>query len=158
MTKSPITSPLGDAEREATGAVLQATLVDLIDLSLIAKQAHWNVVGSNFRSAHLQLDELVSAARQYVDDVAERANAIGISPNGKAKAVVESSGIPDYPANWQTVEATVAAIVEILGEVIKRLRERIDATDKTDLVTQDLLIEIAAELEKQHWMWQAQTA
>jgi starvation-inducible DNA-binding protein len=100
----------------------------------------------------------VSAARQYTDDVAERANAIGVSPNGKAKVVVESSGIPEYPANWQTVEATVAAIVEILGEVIKRLRKRIDETDKTDLVTQDLLIEIAAELEKQHWMWQAQTA
>jgi len=158
MTKSPITSPLGDAEREATGAVLQSTLVDLIDLSLVAKQAHWNVVGANFRSAHLQLDELVTASRQYVDDVAERANAIGISPNGKAKTVVESSGIPDYPDNWQSVESTVANIVDALGEVIKRLRKRIDETDKTDLVTQDLLIEIAAELEKQHWMWQAQTA
>ncbi|OLF15904.1 Dps family protein [Actinophytocola xanthii] len=158
MTKSPITSPLGDAEREATGAVLQATVVDLIDLSLIAKQAHWNVVGSNFRSVHLQLDELVNAARQYTDDVAERANAIGISPNGKARTVVESSGLPDYPENWQTVESTVATIVEILGTVIGRLRERIDAAEKSDLVTQDLLIEIAAELEKQHWMWQAQTA
>jgi len=158
MTKSPITSPLGDSEREATGAVLQATLVDLIDLSLVAKQAHWNVVGQNFRSAHLQLDELVDASRQYVDDVAERANAIGISPNGKAKTVVESSGLPNYPDNWQSVEKTVAAIVATLGEVIKRLRERIEATDKTDVVTQDLLIEIAAELEKQHWMWQAQTA
>ena len=158
MSKSPITSPLGDAERTTTGAVLQATLVDLIDLSLIAKQAHWNVVGQNFRSAHLQLDELVAAARQYTDDIAERANAIGISPNGKARTVVESSGIPAYPDNWQSVEATVAAIVDILGEVIKRLRKRIDETDKTDLVTQDLLIAIAAELEKQHWMWQAQTA
>lgn len=158
MTKSPITSPLGDAERDATGAVLQATLVDLVDLSLIAKQAHWNVVGQNFRSAHLQLDELVSAARQYVDEVAERANAIGISPNGKAKTVVESSGIPEYPDNWQSAENTVTAIVDILGEVIKRLRDRIDETEKTDPVTQDLLIAIAAELEKQHWMWQAQTA
>jgi starvation-inducible DNA-binding protein len=158
MSKSPITSPLGDAEREATGAVLQATLVDLVDLSLIAKQAHWNVVGPNFRSAHLQLDELVDAARGYVDDVAERANAIGISPNGKAKVVVKSSGIPEYPDNWQSVESTVAAIVDILGELIKRLRKRIDETDKSDLVTQDLLIEITQELEKQHWMWQAQTA
>jgi starvation-inducible DNA-binding protein len=158
MAKSPITSPLGDAEREATGAVLQSTLVDLIDVSLIAKQAHWNVVGQNFRSAHLQLDELVSAARTFTDEVAERANAIGISPNGKAKTVTESSGVPDYPDNWQSAESTVAAIVDILGEVIKRLRKRIEETEKTDLVTQDLLIGIAAELEKQHWMWQAQTA
>ncbi len=90
MSKSPIKSPLSEADKEITGNALQATLVDLVDLSLIAKQAHWNVVGSNFRSAHLQLDELVATARQYVDEVAERANAIGISPNGKAKTVVES--------------------------------------------------------------------
>ncbi|MGH3760024.1 Dps family protein [Actinophytocola sp.] len=158
MSKSPITSPLGDVERESTGAVLQATLVDLVDLSLIGKQAHWNVVGPNFRSAHLQLDELVTAARRFVDDVAERANAIGVSPNGKAKTVQESSGIPEYPDNWQSVQTTVAKIVEILGELIKRLRRRIDETDKSDVVTQDLLIEVTRELEKQHWMWQAQLA
>jgi starvation-inducible DNA-binding protein len=158
MSKSPIKSPLSEADKEITGNALQATLVDLVDLSLIAKQAHWNVVGSNFRSAHLQLDELVATARQYVDEVAERANAIGISPNGKAKTVVESSGVPEYPDNWQSVEATVAAIVDILASLIERLRARIDETDKSDLVTQDLLIEITRALEEAHWMWQAQQA
>ncbi|MFF1609601.1 Dps family protein [Amycolatopsis sp. NPDC058278] len=158
MSKSPIKSPLSEADKEITGNALQATLVDLVDLSLIAKQAHWNVVGSNFRSAHLQLDELVNTARQYVDEVAERANAIGISPNGKAKTVVESSGVPEYPDNWQSVEATVAAIVDILATLIERLRQRIDETDKSDLVTQDLLIEITRALEEAHWMWQAQQA
>ncbi|GLY35876.1 DNA starvation/stationary phase protection protein [Amycolatopsis sp. NBRC 101858] len=158
MSKSPIKSPLSEADKEITGNALQATLVDLVDLSLIAKQAHWNVVGSNFRSAHLQLDELVATARQYVDEVAERANAIGISPNGKAKTVVESSGVPEYPDNWQSVESTVAAIVDILASLIERLRARIDETDKSDLVTQDLLIEITRALEEAHWMWQAQQA
>ncbi|WIY04934.1 DNA starvation/stationary phase protection protein [Amycolatopsis mongoliensis] len=158
MSKSPIKSPLSEADKEITGNALQATLVDLVDLSLIAKQAHWNVVGSNFRSAHLQLDELVATARQYVDEVAERANAIGISPNGKAKTVVESSGVPEYPENWQSVESTVAAIVDILSALIERLRARIDETDKSDLVTQDLLIEITRALEEAHWMWQAQQA
>jgi starvation-inducible DNA-binding protein len=158
MTTSPIKSPLAEADREITGNALQATLVDLVDLSLIAKQAHWNVVGANFRSAHLQLDELVTTAREYVDQVAERANAIGVSPNGKAKTVVESSGLPDYPDNWQSVESTVAAVVDILAALIERLRKRIDETDKSDLVTQDLLIEITRALEEAHWMWQAQQA
>ncbi|MBE1500203.1 starvation-inducible DNA-binding protein [Amycolatopsis lexingtonensis] len=158
MSTSPIKSPLSEADKEITGNALQATLVDLVDLSLIAKQAHWNVVGANFRSAHLQLDELVNTARQYVDEVAERANAIGVSPNGKAKTVVESSGVPEYPDNWQSVESTVAAIVDILAALIERLRKRIDETDKSDLVTQDLLIEITRALEEAHWMWQAQQA
>lgn len=158
MAHSPITGPLKTSDKEITGNALQATLADLVDLSLTAKQAHWNVVGPNFRSAHLQLDELTSTARRFVDSVAERANAIGVSPNGKAKTVVESSGLPDYPDNWQSVESTVAAIVATLAELISRLRQRIDDTDKSDLVTQDLLIEITQELEKQHWMWQAQQA
>ncbi|PKV93444.1 starvation-inducible DNA-binding protein [Amycolatopsis echigonensis] len=158
MTTSPIKSPLSDSDKEITGNALQATLTDLIDLSLIAKQAHWNVVGQNFRSAHLQLDELVSTARQYVDEVAERAAAIGVSPNGKAKTVVASSGAPEYPDNWQSVESTIAAIVDTLAALIERLRKRIDETDKSDLVTQDLFIEIARALEEAHWMWQAQQA
>ncbi|MTD55971.1 Dps family protein [Amycolatopsis pithecellobii] len=158
MANSPIKSPLPASDKELTGNALQATLVDLVDLSLIGKQAHWNVVGANFRSVHLQLDELVATARKYVDEVAERANAIGVSPNGKAKTVVESSGLPEYPDNWQSVESTVAAIVQILAEEIARLRKRIDETDKSDLVTQDLLIEITRELEEAHWMWQAQQA
>lgn len=158
MANSPIKSPLSESDKETTGNALQATLADLLDLSLIAKQAHWNVVGANFRSAHLQLDELTATARQYVDQVAERANAIGVSPNGKAKTIVESSGLPEYPDNWQSVESTVAAIVDILAEEIQRLRKRIDETDKSDLVTQDLLIEIARALEEAHWMWQAQQA
>jgi len=158
MTTSPIKSPLSAADKEITGNALQATLVDLVDLSLIAKQAHWNVVGANFRSVHLQLDELVTTARQYSDEVAERANAIGVSPNGKAKTVVASSGIPEYPDNWQSVESTIAAIVDILAALIERLRARIDETDKSDLVTQDLLVALTQELEKSHWMWQAQQA
>jgi starvation-inducible DNA-binding protein len=158
MSDTPIASPLNESDRKTTGAILQTTLTDLIDLSLIAKQAHWNVVGPHFRSVHLQLDELVGIARQYVDDVAERAAAIGVSPNGKAHTVAETSGLPGYPDGWTSDVDTIAAIVATLDTLVQRVRTRVDETDKSDLVTQDLLIEIARELEKQHWMWQAQQA
>ncbi|SFT03005.1 Dps family protein [Saccharopolyspora flava] len=157
-SSGPITSPLGDADREITGEVLQDTLLDLIDLHLVAKQAHWNVVGRFFRDVHLQLDELVTAARGYADDVAERAVAIGVSPDGRAATVAKGSGLPEFPADWRTDKQVIEAIVDSLGEVITRLRKRIDETDKTDLVTQDLLIAISSDLEKSRWMWQAQLA
>ncbi|MCK2237629.1 MULTISPECIES: DNA starvation/stationary phase protection protein [unclassified Crossiella] len=158
MTTSPITSPLGQAERERTGEVLQAALVDLIDLSLVAKQAHWNVVGRQFRDVHLQLDELVTAARGYSDQVAERAAAIGVSPDGRVTTVAETTGVPAFPANWKQDTEVIGAIVTTLGTLVQRMRVRIDATDKTDLVTQDLIIEITGKLEEAHWMWQAQLA
>ena len=66
----PIPSTLDDAARDVTGAALQATLVDLVDLALVAKQAHWNLVGRQFHDVHLHLDELVDTARTFSDTVA----------------------------------------------------------------------------------------
>ena len=61
-------------------AALQRVLVDLIELHLQGKQAHWNVVGTNFRDLHLQLDEVVDFAREASDTVAERMRALTPSP------------------------------------------------------------------------------
>ncbi|MER7076531.1 starvation-inducible DNA-binding protein [Saccharopolyspora kobensis] len=155
---APITSPLNDQDQDITGKLLQATLLDLIDLHLVAKQAHWNVVGRFFRDVHLHLDELVTTARGFADDVAERAAAIGVSPDGRAATVASGSGLPKFESDWRSDKAVIEAMVQSLGELIRRLRARIDESDKTDLVTQDLLIAIAAELEKAHWMWQSQLA
>jgi starvation-inducible DNA-binding protein len=158
MAKNPITSPLADADRDAVGAILQATLVDLVDLSLIGKQAHWNVIGKNFRSVHLQLDELVVLARNAADQVAERAAALGVTPNGTAKTIAASSGVQEIETGWLKEEQVVTSITSSLGSLIARMRTRIEETDKHDLVSQDLLIGITQELEQAHWMWQAQSA
>ena len=39
----------------------QRFLADLIELHLQSKQAHWNVVGKDFRDLHLRLDEPVDS-------------------------------------------------------------------------------------------------
>lgn len=155
---APITSPLDDGARDITGRALQETVVDLIDLSLVAKQAHWNLVGRHFRDVHLHLDELVTTARTYTDGAAERAAAIGVSPDGRSTTVATTTGIPEFPSGWVSDRDTVVAIFEAVDAAVRRLRPRIDETDKTDPVTQDLFIEIARVLEQDRWMWQAQAA
>jgi starvation-inducible DNA-binding protein len=158
VQKAPITSTLGNSERDITCKALQSTLLDLVDLHLVAKQAHWNVVGRFFRSVHLQLDELVNAARGFADDVAERTAALGMPPDGRAVTVAEGSGMPKFSAGWKSDHEVVESIAASLDKLIHRLRARIDETDKTDLVTQDLFLSIASKLEEAHWMWQAQLA
>jgi starvation-inducible DNA-binding protein len=58
-TSSHLPALMEPHEREAIGHELEATLHDLISLSLIGKQLHWAVVGQLFRPLHQQLDELV---------------------------------------------------------------------------------------------------
>jgi starvation-inducible DNA-binding protein len=151
-----VTSPLSDAARKTVGECLQGTLVDLTDLSLVAKQVHWNVVGPRFRSIHLQLDDVVDTARRYADIVAERASAIGVSPDGRAGTVARTSGIDTVTDGWVRDSDAVEILIGALGAVIARVRERIEATDDPDPVTQDLFIGLSADLEKHHWMFQAE--
>ncbi|MFE8014547.1 Dps family protein [Streptomyces antibioticus] len=151
-----VKSPLPEPARQVTYDALQSTLVDLLGLSLIAKQAHWNVVGPRFRSVHLQLDEVVTAARGFADTVAERASALGLPPDGRPETIASSFTLPSPKDGWLRDEEVVQVIAETLGAAIGRLRERITATEEADPVTQDLLIGITAELEKQRWMFEAE--
>ncbi|MCM2578783.1 Dps family protein [Streptomyces meridianus] len=153
---SVVKSPLSDEYRKTVGDALQGALVDLVDLSLVAKQIHWNVVGPRFRSVHLQLDEVVTSTRGHSDTVAERAAALGISPDGRAEAIAKTSGVGTVKEGWINDVDAVQTMVAALHAVIVRMRERITATDVPDPVTQDIFIGLTADLEKHHWMFQAE--
>ncbi|MFB0615377.1 Dps family protein [Streptomyces sp. AGS-58] len=153
-----VKSPLADADLKTVSEALQGALVDLVDLALVAKQIHWNVVGPRFRSVHLQLDEVVDSARTHSDTVAERASALGVPPDGRAASVASGSGIGTAPAGWVKDTDAVGTMVDALGAVIVRMRERVNATGEADPVSQDIFIGITADLEKHHWMFQAEHA
>jgi starvation-inducible DNA-binding protein len=137
---------------------LQATLAELIDLALVGKQAHWNVVGPNFRSIHLQLDEIVDAARLSADRIAERIATLGAAPEGRAAAVAAASRLPEFPSGEVHVEETVKRITEAIDTMTKRTKERMLRMGESDPVSQDALIEASDQLEKQAWMLRAQLA
>ena len=151
-----VKSPLPDAALKTVSEALQGALVDLLDLSLVAKQVHWNVVGPRFRSVHLQLDEVVDSARTHSDTVAERASALGVPPDGRAATVASGSGIGLVPQGWIKDTDAVGTLVAALGAVIVRMRERVASTGDPDPVSQDIFIQITADLEKHHWMFQAE--
>ncbi|OQR58803.1 DNA starvation/stationary phase protection protein [Streptomyces maremycinicus] len=152
-----VKSPLSDADQKTVSEALQGALVDLVDLALVAKQVHWNVVGPRFRSVHLQLDEVVDVARAHSDTVAERASALGASPDGRAATVAAGSGIGAVPGGWVKDADAVSTLVAALGAAITRMRERVAATGDADPVSQDIFIGITADLEKHHWMFQAES-
>src|SRR6195952_2492535 len=86
---------------------LQSVLVDLIELHVQGKQAHWNVVGKNFRDLHLQLDEVVEAAREFSDSVAERMRALHASVDGRTAMVAATTTLDPYPAGENETSAVI---------------------------------------------------
>jgi starvation-inducible DNA-binding protein len=150
------TRPTSDAADHAR--MLQQTLVELIDLALQGKQAHWNVVGPAFKPLHEQLDEMVLEYRAWYDEVAERLAALGVAPDGRSTTVSAATPLPQLPAGQLADHEVLAQFDERVGLIAGAVRERAVAIGDEDLPSQDMLIGIAAGLEKQLWMIRAQRA
>lgn len=131
---------------------LQQALVDLTDLALLGKQAHWNIRGTGFRSLHLALDEIVDEVRAASDEVAERLVALGGVPDARAATVAAQSGLKQFEASALSVDEVYPAFEELLMGTSDRIKATIDGVDEVDHLSADLLIGTAAGLEKQAWM------
>ena len=164
MTETATTAPTASIHAahppfrasETLAAHLQQLLVDLTDLHLQGKQAHWNVVGANFRDLHLQLDEVVEAARGFSDEVAERMRALYVTPDARAASVAEQTSLADFPADEVDTAATVdliTAAVYATAGTARRIHDDVDAEDPT---TADLLHSILLRLEQLAWMIDAE--
>ncbi|MFF9511776.1 Dps family protein [Streptomyces sp. NPDC014724] len=135
---------------------LQQIVVDLVELHLQGKQAHWNVVGHNFRDLHLQLDQIVDDARESADVVAERMRALGTLPDGRSDTVAASTTLPAFPEGELSVSAVVDLVTARLRATVDTVRTHHDQIDSEDPATADLLHTIIDSLEKHAWMVSAE--
>lgn len=131
---------------------LQQVLVDLIELSLQGKQAHWNVVGPNFRDLHLQLDEIVDAAREFSDTIAERLRAMHAIVDGRSDSVAASTSLPAFPEGEVSTGTTVDLITERLDAVADTCRQVHDEVDEDDPTSADILHAILERIEQLSWL------
>ena len=127
----------------------QRVLVNLIALELVGKQAHWNIVGPNFRDLHLNLDEVVGIARTGSDDVAERMRAVNATPDGRPATVAAT--VPVAPEGEVLTTDAVAYIVSAIEAVVATLRDVHDIIDGEDPSSSGIIEDLTVQLEQQAW-------
>jgi starvation-inducible DNA-binding protein len=155
-TSSHLPALMEPHQREALGHELEATLHDLVSLSLVGKQLHWAVVGRHFRPLHQQLDELVDSWRDLSDVVAERAVALGYVADGQAQAVADGAEVGPVARTAIDDHWAVRELADRIAQVTELARTRMDRLGEIDLATQDVLIDVVRKLEEQQWMLRAQ--
>jgi starvation-inducible DNA-binding protein len=143
-------------DRQAVGQELAPLLIELVDLALTAKQAHWNVSGMWFKQLHTQLDELADDLRLWSDDVAERLTTIGVAADARVETVAARTPFASFPSGSIDSTKVASLIAERLGKVVENNLTRIAKLGVVDLVSQDLVIGITGGLQKQEWMFAAE--
>jgi starvation-inducible DNA-binding protein len=135
---------------------LNARLADAFDLYSQLKQAHWNVKGSDFIQLHELYDEIAEGVLEHVDEIAERATALGGLALGTARLAAAASTLEEYPLDATAGMDTVEAIADRLGAYATSVRTAIEsALELEDQGTADLFIEVSRAIDKHLWFVEA---
>ena len=136
--------------------LLNARLADAIDLYAQAKQAHWNVKGSDFFQLHELFDKVAEAVEEGVDELAERAVELGGTADGTLQTVVTRTTLKPYPVSLKSGKEHLDRLSRALATYGKNLRAAINtAAVAGDADTSDLFTELSRGADKQLWFVEA---
>ena len=154
MATKQITIPAAQGELARPSGVAQyltPVVQDLIALAVNGKQAHWHVRGANFIGVHEFLDEIVAHAQAASDEVAERIVALGLPVDGRISTVASRTSTPELTDGFQQSVVTIREMVAQLDAVIGTVYAAVQGLDEVDPVSQDIVIAIAQQLDKDRW-------
>ena len=143
---------VNDKQRMKNQDILQPILYDLIALSRVIQQLHWNVTGPSFRPIHLHMDEILDLIHESIDSVGERLTATGHSPSGRIVDVAKNTEIEDVPTGFLRGTEVVKLAEHSVRRMSDLIRSRMAEVEDIDTATADLLHQIVMSLEKHHWM------
>ena len=147
---------LPDNTRKAMIALLNARVIDAIDLRLAVKQAHWNVKGPNFIALHELFDQIQARVDGFVDEIAERSVTLGGVVVGTTQAVEKGSNLDPYPTDLTDEKGHLQALADRIAAFGKLAREAIDAADEAgDKDTADLFTGVSKQMDKDLWFIEA---
>ncbi|HNQ14863.1 MAG TPA: DNA starvation/stationary phase protection protein Dps [Pyrinomonadaceae bacterium] len=143
-------------KREAIVGILNSRLADAIDLKSQAKQAHWNVKGTNFIALHELFDQVATDVETHIDDIAERITTLGGTAIGTVRTAAQNSTLSEYPLEITDGADHVDALSTALSDFGKKVRSAIDETDELgDANSVDLFTGISRSIDKFLWFVEA---
>jgi starvation-inducible DNA-binding protein len=152
-------STRNDLAREVRGkmiALLNQQLANTYDLYSQAKQAHWNVKGAQFFQLHELFDKLAEELQGYVDEIAERATALGGLAQGTVRMSAANSQLPELELNVTDSLPMVEALADRYAVLASGMRQAIEsAEEQGDADTADLFTEVSRGLDKSLWFLEA---
>ncbi len=148
---------LTDEQRQGVVRILNTLLADEYVLYTKTRNYHWNVVGPQFNDLHRFFEEQYNELNTIVDDVAERARALGGFALGTLAEFVQQTRLKEEPGVYPMARDMLATLLADHEAIIRSLRVDLETCANTygDAGTNDFLTTLMEKHEKMAWMLRA---
>lgn len=148
---------LKDAGRKATVDILNRLLADEVTLYVKTRNFHWNVEGSHFSELHKFFESQYDEIDEIMDEVAERARALGGYASGSLGEFVKNARLKEAKGGKRAAKEMLAELLEDHETVIRSLRQDAQTVGEKhgDAGTEDFLVGLMEQHEKMGWMLRA---
>jgi starvation-inducible DNA-binding protein len=145
---------LSDQERESVVQLLNTLLADEYLLYTKTRNYHWNVSGLQFNDLHKFFESQYGALNEIVDQVAERARAVGGRAVGALVEFLKNSRLKEQPGQYPEAGEMISRLLADHESIIRALRSdlTLSAEKYHDAGTSDFLTGLMEQHEKMAWM------
>jgi len=142
-----------DNDRQSVIAILNTLLADEYVLYTKTRNYHWNVTGPQFNDLHKFFETQYEALDDTVDEVAERARALGGRAAGSLEEFRTLARLSEDVGKVPAARDMLATLLADHEALTRTLRADVDTvTDKQDTGTADFLTGLLEQHEKAAWM------
>ena len=133
---------------------LSKVLADEFILYTKTRNAHWNVTGPDFHTAHEFFEEQYEALDDVVDEVAERIRALGHYAPATLKEYLKLTSLSEQTREKNTSQGFSKQLLSDHESLIIQLRGYIKtfAEEFDDAGTSDFITSLMEKHEKMAWM------
>lgn len=147
-------------ERRGAVGILNAVLADEFLLYTRTRGFHWNVEGPHFSELHTLFQKQYEQLERIIDDVAERARALGGTAAGSLEEYLDLTRLDEERGRSYDARGMISALLALHERLIRTLRADLESCSEVhgDEGTTDFLTGLMQIHEKMAWMLRAHLA
>ena len=143
-----------EKNRQTVVEILNRLLSDEYVLYTRTRNYHWNVTGPDFSELHKFFESQYEEVDDIIDEVAERARALGGKSLGTLKEFLEKTQLEEFLKDYPDTATMISNLLADHETIVKSLRKNLTVCAEKcgDMGTSDFLTGLMEQHEKMAWM------
>lgn len=142
-----------ETDQKTVVEILNRLLSDEYVLYTKTRNYHWNVEGMQFNDLHKFFEAQYEEIDEIIDEVAERARALGGRSFGTLAEFQKATRLKEEPGKVPSAKEMIAKLLSDHEAIVRTVREDSESAAKAgDAGTNDFLVGLMEQHEKMSWM------